>query len=144
MADDTWVERDYVVLEYIVRRVEADPGRGVQLRAIVDDTGISEDDVRRAMTALASARPPYFRDVVEIEELPFPIQVDGVTERALRTVGQWPSPEALVDQLIAALVTAAEREVDPEKKSKLRQASETLGSVALQVAIGWASGALPH
>ncbi len=41
-------------------------------------------------------------------------------------LGTWPSAEALVDQLGAALARAAEAEVEPQRRSRLRAAAEGL------------------
>jgi hypothetical protein len=95
------------------------------------------------MSKLASAAPPFFEGV-EVDQLSYPIMITSVTERALRVTEQWPSPQSLVGELVAALNRAAEEEPDPETKSKLKQAAQTLGGVALQIAIGWASGSIPH
>ena len=59
-----------------------------------------------------------------------------------RAVGQWPSPEVWVDHLVAALREAAERESDPEKKTRLRAMAEGLGGFARDVAVGVMSGGI--
>ena len=59
---------------------------------------------------------------------PNPHSVRGITDEARRAVGQWPTPEAVADRIVAALLEAAEREPDRQKQTKLRAAAETLGS----------------
>ena len=145
LVDKTWTTRDKRVLEQIVEIMEERPaGPGADLREIVNRTGFGDEDVQRSMKALSTARPPYFREVVEIGELPYPIQVSSVTERALIAAGQWPDPESLVQQLVAALAKAADDEPDPVKRGKLKQAADVIGGAALQIAIAWAAGALPR
>jgi hypothetical protein len=64
--------------------------------------------------------------------------VNKVTPEARRAVGQWPTPEALVDRLVQAFSNAADHEEDAERHYQLRQAAgllgETLRDVAVQVA----------
>jgi hypothetical protein len=67
-----------------------------------------------------------------------------ITERAVRSVGQWSSPESLVEQFIDALNRASEEEKRPEHKGMLRRAAETIRGPAYQIAISLVSGALPH
>jgi hypothetical protein len=52
----------------------------------------------------------------------------GITDEARRAVGQWPSPEAVADRIVAELLAAASQEPDESKRTKLRAAAETLGS----------------
>lgn len=140
---DLWTTRDLPVLDSIVRALAEDPFRGVTPEHVSAATGLSQGEVASALTNLASARPPFF-DGISIEEVPFPITITSVSERALRTTGTWPEPEQLVMRLISALEEAASQEPDPDKRSRLDQAAKTLGGIALQVVIGWASGAIPH
>jgi hypothetical protein len=113
------------------------------LAEIERSTGLSREELGRAMAKLEVADPPFF-DGTRIGELSYPVTVTGITERALVKAGQWPIPESLVEGLIAALNRAAEDEPDPEKKTKLKQAAGLPGGAAVQVVIGWITGALPH
>lgn len=65
--------------------------------------------------------------------------VQGVTPAARQAVGQWPTPESLITRLVEGLTAAAEREADPERKSRLRQAAVLLGGAARDVAVAVAS-----
>jgi len=70
------------------------------------------------------------------------LSVGVPTGEALRVAGAWPSPEGLLEWLIAALDRAAEDETrEPEERSKLKQAAIWLGGFASQVAIGALGGA---
>jgi hypothetical protein len=142
-VEETWTDRELPVLTAIVEAFELNPNGNVRIEQIERLTGLSTDDLARAMAALDRARPRFF-DGQRVNGLAYPIIVSEVTERAMVAAEQWPSPESLVADLIAALERAAEHETDPEKKSKLAQTAQTLGGIALQIAIGWASGSLPH
>jgi len=52
-----------------------------------------------------------------------------VTERARRTVGAWPSADALVDELSRALAQAADREPDEVKKGWLKAAASGMAGI---------------
>jgi hypothetical protein len=61
--------------------------------------------------------------------------ISGVSERARREFGAWPSPHTLVDQLAAALARAADEETEPRRRSRLREAAEVLGGMARDIAV---------
>jgi hypothetical protein len=65
-----------------------------------------------------------------------------VTDEARRVVRQWPSADVWVDRLVAALGEAADREPDPERRSRLRAIAEGLGGFARDVAVGVLSGGI--
>lgn len=50
-------------------------------------------------------------------------------------MGQWPAGESLVAGLVESLDAAAEREADPERKSRLRQAAAVVGGTARDVVV---------
>jgi hypothetical protein len=130
--EDTWTNRDFPVLEAIVRLLDQGSW-AVEVRAIAADTGLDPADVDRAITALVG---PY---VVEYDQFgtggdPNPWAVSQVTENARRVVGQWPTPETVVDRLAQAFGDAAEDEPDPERKGKLRQVAAFISSTGRDVA----------
>jgi hypothetical protein len=60
--------------------------------------------------------------------------ISGVTERGLREAGVWPDrADHLAAQLIAALTEAADREPEPERRSKLRAAASGVAGVGRDV-----------
>ena len=64
------------------------------------------------------------------------------TGKALRVAGAWPSPENLLERLIAALESAADDEMRaPDERSKLKQAAAWLASFGSQIAISALGGA---
>ena len=69
------------------------------------------------------------------EELTYPIIITDVTERARRSVGQWPTADSLAGQIAEALTEAAEHEPDPVKKGRLREAGAVLGGTARGVLV---------
>jgi hypothetical protein len=68
--------------------------------------------------------------------------VTAVTADARRTAGQWPSGEALIDQIAARIAEAAEREPDHERKGRLQAVASGLGGAAKQIAVNVASAYL--
>jgi hypothetical protein len=143
MVESTWLSRELPVLKAIVEAMEEHPDSEARLAELAQRSGLPLPDVDRAMKMLWVARPRYFEGIA-VEAETIPVCVTSVTERALRETGQWPDPESLVRSLIEALNTAAEAEADPDQKSRIMQVAETLKGIALQVAIGWAAGAIPH
>jgi hypothetical protein len=61
--------------------------------------------------------------------------VDAVTADARRAVGQWPTGVSLVRQLAEGLAAAAEKETDPERKTRLGQAAGLLGGAVRDIAV---------
>jgi hypothetical protein len=97
--------------------------------------GFDEQPVQRALRALDS--PPSFFENVEKDWGGSVIMIGRPTANAFRVSGAWPSPEQLLQRLIAALENAADdKERTPDEQSKFRQAASWLGSFASQVAIG--------
>lgn len=134
VMEDTWTGRDLPVLAALVERFDdpaVDQMRPAEIAALVT---LDEATVLRALTALCEAQPAYL-DCVSIGEQRAPVIVTGVTALARQAVGSWPSPEALVDRLVAALTLAAEHEDDPERKSKLQQAALWFGGALRDVAV---------
>ncbi|VDR41190.1 Uncharacterised protein [Tsukamurella paurometabola] len=101
-------------------------------------TGFEEKDVQRALRALALE--PFFDDVMYVAS--GDVIVGAPTGNALRVVGQWPTPEAQLDRLIAAIEAVAADEAQPEEeRSKARQLGMSLKGALYQVAIGALGGA---
>ena len=116
--EDTWVPRDQPVLDATVALLEDSPM--VTDAAITERTGFDVTDVRRALEALDRTYVHLGRDMSGFF-------VAALTADARRAVGQWPTGESLVSQLVDGLAVAAEQEPDPERKGRLRQAVTLLG-----------------
>jgi hypothetical protein len=125
---DTWVSRDLPVLDATVSLID----EGIHwpdAADIAERSGLEVSDVGRALKALNG----------EYLELRLPAgdpsawYVIELTSGARRAVGQWPSPEGVVDALAEAFGNAAEREPDAEKKSWLRQVAAFVGTTGRDV-----------
>jgi hypothetical protein len=137
MTADTWTNRDLPVLRAAVELFD-DTGTGPRAMEIERRTGFDEEMVQRALRALYTE--PYFEKGVESGN--DVIIVGDPTSAALRVAGQWPSPEAQLDRLIAAIEAAADDESrQPEDRSRFRQMALTLRGAAYNVAIGALGGA---
>lgn len=134
VALSTWTARDLPVLRVLVAMFEvADAERSKVVRPgeLPVLTGLSESDVKEALRATDRADPPY---IICVEaDLSYPIAVVGVTERALRVVGQWPVSDDAADAIIAALSDAAEHELDKEKQSALRRTAPFIAGAGREV-----------
>jgi hypothetical protein len=139
MTEDTWTTRDLPVLRAVVDINEQDGEYLTDANDIERATGFDGETVQRALRALSSY-PSHFEKVLETSA-----GIDSVgppTAEARRAAGAWPSPENLLERLIAALQYAAKDETrEPEERSKLKQAASVLGSLATQLAINALGGA---
>ncbi|MDQ3381579.1 MAG: hypothetical protein M3546_14905 [Actinomycetota bacterium] len=61
--------------------------------------------------------------------------VRAVSPEGRRAVGTWPSADAVLADLVAALREAADREPDPEKKGALRRLADEIAGIAHDVAV---------
>lgn len=124
------------VLKYLVERFD-DPHayRVDDFTTIEEATGLTKEEVERAVFVLAeTASPPYIKGM-SVAQSPFPVVLTGVTERARRAVGAWPTPESFAEQFVAGLAAAIEREPDPEKRSKLRTLLGSTGGAVKDLAV---------
>ncbi|TDK86065.1 hypothetical protein EI067_30365 [Mycobacterium paragordonae] len=140
MTTETWTTRDLPVLRAIVDIYEEEEDEsGIEPWEIRRRTGFDEATVRKALRALN--RQPYFEDaqVISSGEI---WMVGAPTAEALRLVGQWPSPETLLNRLIADLQLASDNEDLPdEERGKLRRTAAFLKTSAWQLAINALGGA---
>ena len=68
--------------------------------------------------------------------------VHKVTPAARKEVGQWPTPESLIDRLATAFGAAADRETDPSQQDRLRMTSRLLGDSVRAAAIEIVAGVI--
>jgi hypothetical protein len=133
-VEDTWVARDMPVLKSVVELL----GHSymVTVSDIAERTGLELAEVARSLDAM----DPTYLDFRKTETGGDPTfwYVNKVTPEARQAVGQWPTPEGLIDRLVQAFSDAADREEDAERHYQLRQAAgllgETLHDVAVRVA----------
>jgi len=136
--DDTWASRDLPVLGAIVEWRDREPIEiGPTLGDVAEITGIDIMDVLRATESLSG---PY----IEVQRMmtggdPSPWFVTGIRAAARQAVGQWPSGESLVEQLVAGLRAAELAESDPRQKSRLHAAVDALSGIARDVVVGVAT-----
>jgi hypothetical protein len=123
--EESWTTRELPVLDALVRRFEERGGAATPIdgQQLADQLGMPPEQVSLAVEAL---RPSY----VDAQILAHPdgdaYILRGVTDEARRAVGQWPTPEAVVERIARALIEAADREPDQRKRSRLRAAGEAL------------------
>lgn len=118
-------------------------GMPVSPETIAGLTGLTGEDVRRALFALADASPPYFTVIDGTSQTGRGIAgVNQPTREARQAVGAWPTPDALVDRMVAALLAAAEQEPNSERRSMLRNLAEGMGGFARDVLVGVTSAAV--
>jgi len=135
----TWEQRDLLVLDAIIRYFdERDSAVIPDVQTFAEITGMDPGLVGRAVRALS----PRFITTGPAMGGTTRVPIMGVTDEARQVVGQWPSPEVWVDRLVQALSEAAEREPDPERRSRLRATAEGLGGFARDVAVGVLSGGI--
>lgn len=114
---DLWASRDFPVLVAVARLLD-ETGRPVTSYEVASEVQIEQPTAVRALTNLAHG---FLEVRSENSVSDNDCYVVGITADGLRAAGQWPSPEAAVDRLIAAL--DAQIDVAPEgspKASKLR------------------------
>jgi DNA-binding transcriptional regulator YhcF (GntR family) len=132
--EETWSRRDYPVLNKIVEIIDREMGTSFpSVGELAEQLGFEVADVGRAVTALEG-------EYIELRKYmtggnPAPWMVTSISSAARRTVGQWPTAEHAVDQLIGDLEGAAAAEPDPEKRGKLRAAAATLGDLGRDIAV---------
>ena len=70
--------------------------------------------------------------------------ITEVTPEARRAVGQWPTPENVVDRLAEAFTAAAEHELDTERRSKLREVAGFLAETGKDFAAELVAKVIAH
>jgi DNA-binding Lrp family transcriptional regulator len=123
---DTWTTLDLPLLRLTVEEIEA--GGNPEFEDLALKTGIDSHRVWDRMKVLRDA------GYVEAAHASMPAGfVLGVTARARRTVGAWPSADTFVNELIQALAQAADREPDEARKGWLRAVGSGMAGVGRAV-----------
>jgi hypothetical protein len=130
-VEDTWGVRDVPVLSAVVELL--DHSYMVTVSDIGERTGLDLAEVARSLDAM----DPAFVDFRKTETGGDPRfwYVNRVTPEARQAVGQWPTAEGLIDQLVKAFSDAADHEQDAERHYQLRQAAGLLGETVRDVAV---------
>lgn len=130
--EDTWTDRDFPVLEAAVRLLDQADPQWVSVREIAAETGLEEDVVARALIAL---HPDYVGEMDQFSGGPGPWTIQSVTAQARERVGQWPTPESLIERLADGFKAAAEREPDEQKRGRLREIAGMLTGTLKDLAV---------
>lgn len=130
--EDTWTNRDYPVLEAAVRLLDKADPQWVSVHEIAVETGLDEDSVARALTAL---HPRYVGEMDQFSSGPGPWTIQSVTAEARERVGQWPTPESLIERLGDAFNAAAQCEPDEQKRGRLREIAVMLTGTLKDLAV---------
>jgi len=135
-ASDTWDHRDLPVLRSIVAGI--DRGAHMTPDAIVEETGIDEDQVTIAIEALESdglviGAPRYAGGIRFVSK---------VSGEARRKAGSWPTPETGVGRLIAALQDIAENSDSEDHRTRAQKALDALTGAGKQIAVSVASAVI--
>lgn len=137
-VEDTWNSRDLPVLKAVVELF--DTTGHVRANDIERALGFDSETVQRALRALYTE--PYFREGGATAWGGHRVFVGDPTSDAYRIAGKWPTPENLLERLVAALEAASEDDEVPEsQRGKAKQAALWLGDTLSKIAIGALGGA---
>jgi hypothetical protein len=130
-TEDAWYTVDLPVLDGIVALLREQPA-GVlpQLGDIHEVLDLPAEEIFRSALRLEG-------EYLELERIGSMGNwvIRSVTPAARRAVGQWPNPEAVANQLIAAMADAAAHELDPDRRTRLQTATDVLGGVGREILI---------
>ncbi|HLJ98384.1 MAG TPA: hypothetical protein VKU39_00600 [Streptosporangiaceae bacterium] len=132
--ESTWERRELPVLRALVEHFDDVDADRLQPAQIAQLAAVGEDQVKRALKALYEAEPPFIRGTT-IDQAPYPVWINGVTERGRRAAGVWPDPGQLADRLLAALEKAADAEPEGEKRSALKRTLAFLGGTGREILV---------
>lgn len=133
---ETWTTRELPLLRAALAQLD-DGAEAVELDELRKSLGMTAGQILAAVDALGSAQPPYIdvtlRNGWDGERSPG--YIDRVHERGRRELGTWPTAESVLAELVAALRTAADEEVEPGQKTRLQSAAEALSGFARDVGV---------
>ena len=145
---DTWRPRELPVLRALVLELDQDPRRGVSAEELAlrmpnqDNILWDNDTVGRALVRLTQAQ---YVTAVQTPSATgsagLPLRITGVTEKALRATGAWPSADLVADRLLDALQDIADHGDDAVTRSRARKALEALGGFTREVLVSVAGAA---
>jgi hypothetical protein len=118
-----WYERDLPVLRAIVQLKDENPGQPIPRTRVVEATGLDAETVRRAVHSLLDE--PYIE--VFGSQVDFAETIKRVNGNGKRAAEFWPTPDNVAELLRDALLQAADREPDEEKRGKLRALGAWIG-----------------
>lgn len=133
---DLWAESDLPVLVELVQRLEVEGAHRVDTPLHVGD--LTEPQIQGALRRLEDGG--YIVGVST--QMRYPVVITGVTERARRAVGAWPSAESLTERLLTALTDVAEHGETPEARTRARRLLDAVGQDGRGILIGALGSAL--
>lgn len=131
VLDDTWGSRDLPVLEAAVLGVDRNPFGGIKATDIAAATGLSIDEVVRALKAIESG---HLVDVAWTMPA-MGARVRKVSGEARQIVGAWPSADSATDRLLALIEQQIEATTDDAKRSQLEAFREGAAGVGRDVLV---------
>lgn len=133
---DTWHSRDLPVLRAIVRLCDPSP-HVTTPDSVAELTGLSIDDVDRAINALMS--DGYFSASIRGDGRAS--LINGVSGEARRATGAWPSGEVVADRLLSLLEELSEDSEDELVRTRAGKAAKALGGLGRDVLVSVAGAA---
>lgn len=133
---ELWTQVDLPVLTELVNRLEVEGVRRVDTPLPMK--GLTEPQVQGALRRLEAGG--YIAGVAT--QMSYPVIVTGVTERALRAVGAWPTAEVFVDRLLGALKQMSEEGQTPHERGRARRLLDAFIGVGRDVVVNAAGSAL--
>lgn len=137
---DSWKDLHLPVLTASVELFDSQGHGPIEDEQISAHTGLDSDSVRRALRALEHESPPFFAKVEG--SMGGDLWITAPTGHARRTVGQWPTAEALASQLVAGLEAAADAEPDLERETWMRKTAAWFGGAGRDVIVSVTSAAV--
>jgi hypothetical protein len=140
--DDLWSPRDYPVLREAVRLIDRG-ARNVKAETLAEATGLPEEEVKRAVSALAR------RGLVDPwNAAPGPIGIRDVSGEAYLITGLHPDGSDVIEQLVSVIRQASDRADSDEERTRLQRAASALADASGKILTGaatvWLTGAIPH
>jgi len=145
---DSWSICEYPLLVAIAKRAEQSDA---YLQILSDDL-LEEvvppdklDERYKFERALVRLGQTGYIEVIDVLwGKPYPMHISGVTERGLRAVGAWPSPDSVVDNLLQELEKKANDIAvsQPEKSKKLKEVVGFLAGAGREVLVNVVSGGI--
>jgi hypothetical protein len=136
--EDVWANRDLPVLRAVVEIYDETGHHITRASAVERRTGFDNETVQRALRALQTV--PFFQEI----NAGVNVGVGPPMRNAYQVAGAWPTPESMVDRLIAAFEAAATDEGldEPERRraQKIRDGLVSGGSKIAIAALGSAGG----
>jgi hypothetical protein len=140
-VEDTWTNRDLPVLRAAVKIYDQSGDYITQAFDIQRVTGFDKVTVQRALRALQTV--PFFEEGTTVASGEI-LCVGPPKGNAYQVAGAWPTPESMVDRLIAAFEAAANDEAldEPERTraQRIRDGLLSGGSKIAIAALGSAGG----